>query len=340
VQVTIMDMHVRLARAGDRERMLSVWERSVRATHHFLAERDIIALRPLVAIELASTDIGWWVVGPADAAPIGFLGFARATIEALFIDPDCHRQGAGGLLVAHAQRMGGSALAVDVNEQNADARQFYEALGFAVVGRSRTDAGGRPFPILHMRRAAVTPAYDIGLATPDDLAALPAIENAAARLFAGHVPDDIPGDATASAVFEAAQADGRLWVARHEGRPVGFAHVTILEPSAAHLEELDVNPEHGRRGIGRRLVLAVCEWAAARGLRRVTLTTFRDVPFNRPFYESLGFEVVSPDQLGPALSAVAADEARRGLDIAPRVAMRRLVDGGRVGSLHASSAEP
>jgi hypothetical protein len=44
VQVTIMDMHVRLARAGDRERMLSVWERSVRATHHFLAERDIIGL--------------------------------------------------------------------------------------------------------------------------------------------------------------------------------------------------------------------------------------------------------------------------------------------------------
>jgi putative acetyltransferase len=54
--------------------------------------------------------------------------------------------------VSHAQQLRGVALTVDVNEQNVAARGFYEALGFAVVGRSPMDDTGRPYPILHMRR--------------------------------------------------------------------------------------------------------------------------------------------------------------------------------------------
>jgi putative acetyltransferase len=77
-----------------------------------------------------------------------------STIEALFIDPDHHRRGGGKILVAQAQSLAAGALAVDVNEHNEAAVRFYEALGFSVVGRSPTDAGGRPFPILHLKRAA------------------------------------------------------------------------------------------------------------------------------------------------------------------------------------------
>src|SRR5215211_1118943 len=139
--IDVVDMHVRPARVGDRERLLELWERSVRATHYFLEDSDLVALRPLVAEELTSD-------------PIGFLGFASDTIEALFIDPDYHGQGGGKFLVAHAQSLGAGALAVDVNEQNEAALRFYKALGFLVVGRSPTDAGGRPFPMLHMKRAA------------------------------------------------------------------------------------------------------------------------------------------------------------------------------------------
>lgn len=149
-----MGMHVRRAQVEDRERLLAVWERSVRATHHFLGEGDVAALRPLVAQELASDAIDWWVLVSTGETPIGFLGFTNATIEALFVDPDHHGQGGGRLLVAHAQSLAAGALAVDVNEQNEAARRFYESLGFTVAGRSPTDAGGRPFPILHMRRAA------------------------------------------------------------------------------------------------------------------------------------------------------------------------------------------
>jgi putative acetyltransferase len=149
-----MDVHVRPARVEDRERLLELWERSVRATHHFLEDNDVVALRPLVAEELASGAVDWWVLVSATEALIGFLGFASDTIEALFIDPDHHGQGGGKFLVAHAQTLGAGALAVDVNEQNEAALGFYKALGFSVVARSPTDAAGRPFPILHMRRAA------------------------------------------------------------------------------------------------------------------------------------------------------------------------------------------
>jgi putative acetyltransferase len=146
---------LRRARAEDREDLLGLWERSVRATHRFLAETDIVALRPLVARELASNAVEWWVLVSPGEVPLGFLGFVNATIEALFIDPEHHGRGAGKLLVAHAQTLAmGGVLAVDVNEQNEAALGFYSALGFSVVGRSPTDAGGRPFPILHMQRAA------------------------------------------------------------------------------------------------------------------------------------------------------------------------------------------
>lgn len=92
----------------------------------------------------------------ADAldAPVAFLGFSPGVIEGLFVDPPHRGQGAGTLLVAHAQALAAGPLRVDVNERNVPALGFYEALGFAVVGRSATDDAGRPFPILHMRRPA------------------------------------------------------------------------------------------------------------------------------------------------------------------------------------------
>ena len=145
---------MRPARAEDRERLLELWEHSVRATHHFLAEGDVAALRPLVAEALTSDALDWWVVLSMAGALVGFLGFARNTIEALFIHPDHQGQGGGTFLVAHAQRLSGGALAVDVNEQNEAALRFYQGLGFSVVGRSPTDGGGRPFPLLHLTRAA------------------------------------------------------------------------------------------------------------------------------------------------------------------------------------------
>ena len=144
---------IRLAAVDDRVPMLELWERAVRATHHFLDDAKIAELRPAVVDVLASDALQWWVVETADGV-VAFLGLVSNSVEALFIDPGSHGRGIGRLLMDHAQQLNaGSALLVDVNEENDGALAFYRRLGFEVVGRSATDGDGRPYPLLHMRRA-------------------------------------------------------------------------------------------------------------------------------------------------------------------------------------------
>jgi putative acetyltransferase len=150
-----MEMRVRRARVEDHEELVELWERSVRASHHFLTEGDIVGLRPFVREGLANDSGQLWVLLSPNDALMGFLGYADDTVEALFIDPAYHRQGGGKFLIDYAQGMStNGALAVEVNEQNEEALHFYEAQGFVVVARSPLDSDGRPFPILHMKRGA------------------------------------------------------------------------------------------------------------------------------------------------------------------------------------------
>ena len=103
--------------------------------------------------------------------------------------------------------------------------------------------------------------------------------------------------------------------------PVGFALVKMLADDLPHLEELDVEPSHGRCGVGTALVRAVCEWASTIGYPMLTLTTFRSVAWNMPFYARLGFVEIPADELRGELRAVVSEEAGRGLAPATRVAM-------------------
>ena len=134
--------------------LIALWERSVRATHDFLSEDDIVALRPLVEAALDDDALELWVLTEPGDRPVGFMGLAGEDISALFLEPARRGRGGGSRLVAHAQASRGGDLTVDVNEQNQAAVGFYQALGFVVVGRSPLDDGGRPFPLLHMRRPA------------------------------------------------------------------------------------------------------------------------------------------------------------------------------------------
>jgi putative acetyltransferase len=147
-------MTIRPASPADVEALVSIWLRSVRATHTFLTEADIESLLPAVREELgAPSELELWVLDDASGGgAIGFLGLAGADVAALFLDPDHLRRGGGRRLVEHARSLRGR-LTVDVNEQNPNAVRFYEALGFEVVSRSPDDGAGRPFPILHMRQS-------------------------------------------------------------------------------------------------------------------------------------------------------------------------------------------
>ncbi len=148
---------VRPPHTGERDVLLALWERAVRATHHFLAEKDIAFYRPMVRKFLRSPMELWIAADGAANAPLGFMGLDMASaatlewkIEALFVDPAWNRQGVGTLLIRHARLLKGR-LDLDVNEQNAGAYAFYSRLGFIETGRSPCDGAGKPFPLIHMK---------------------------------------------------------------------------------------------------------------------------------------------------------------------------------------------
>jgi ribosomal protein S18 acetylase RimI-like enzyme len=102
---------------------------------------------------------------------------------------------------------------------------------------------------------------------------------------------------------------------------VGFACVEVVD-GAAHIWQLSVHPQAARRGHGTALVGAVCAWAAENGLPVVTLTTFRDVAWNAPFYAKLGFRQI--EDLTPGLAAMREHERAIGDDdFGARIAMRK-----------------
>ena len=167
---------------------------------------------------------------------------------------------------------------------------------------------------------------DIRLAEPQDVAALPEIERVAGLLFKGHptdlgIPDELYDRPNSVETFTAAQKAGRLWVARGPaGEPIGFALVLDIA-GFAHLEELDVLPSYGRQGVGSALLAAVCAWAHTAGYPAVTLRTFRDVPWNAPFYQRRGFQIVESAALSAEHVQLEASERQRGLRTDLRVTM-------------------
>ena len=103
--------------------------------------------------------------------------------------------------------------------------------------------------------------------------------------------------------------------------PVGFAYLTSMD-GAAHLAEMDVHPDHGRQGIGTRLVESACDWAKNNGFSQLTLITFAHLPWNAPFYAARGFTQVAGNSIGSDLSNLLEEEAALGIDVTRRVVMR------------------
>jgi len=149
--------------------------------------------------------------------------------------------------------------------------------------------------------------YDVRPAQAADLPLLADIEGAADQMFAsvfGDLDWDPPQDGA-----ERAAEPGFLLVA---GDPaIGFAHVLYLDGSA-HLQQLAVHPEAMSQGVGTALIEAACRTAHREGHRKLSLTTFADVPWNAPFYARRGFaEVPAP---APYQQRLRAEERANGYD--------------------------
>ncbi len=167
--------------------------------------------------------------------------------------------------------------------------------------------------------------YHIRIARRSEIETLRSIEKAAATRLLGTalawVADDEPTDAAA---FAERIDDGRCLVATADDAAVAFIIYSPID-GAAYIEELDVLPEHAGHRLGARLIDAVATLGAERGLPALTLSTFRDVPWNAPYYRRLGFTDIAMADLTTGLAEIRARHQEKGLVDALRVFMRRPV---------------
>jgi len=133
----------------DMEEILDTWESSVRATHNFLSEDDIISIKPQVVEGVKYVSKLLCVRDEKDVIQ-AFMGIHDFKIEMLFVSSESRGNGIGKKLVEYAIEVL-NANYVDVNEQNPQALGFYEHMGFKVFKKSALDEQGNPFPILHMK---------------------------------------------------------------------------------------------------------------------------------------------------------------------------------------------
>jgi GNAT superfamily N-acetyltransferase len=150
---------------------------------------------------------------------------------------------------------------------------------------------------------------------PEELVLLPDVERAADTRFASLGIGPLPGPGTV------AEFAGALVVLVAGDPPVGLCRIDHLA-EGAHLEQLSVHPDHGGRGIGRALLRAGMQWGRAHGYDQLTLVTYRDVPWNGPFYASEGFEEIGSADAWLVARGLAPEEEVMGQG-GTRVVMRR-----------------
>ncbi|WP_040485064.1 GNAT family N-acetyltransferase [Lutibaculum baratangense] len=154
---------------------------------------------------------------------------------------------------------------------------------------------------------------------------LPEIERSSGEIYRGvpgleWIADD---DVQSAELHRRLITEGVAFVAEEELRGrVGFLNGE-LAPDGLHIWQLAVHPACQRRGIGRRLIEAAETLAASRGANALTLTTFRDVPWNEPYYRRLGFRTLPASEVGSRLRLILQKERQGGLPMDRRCAMMK-----------------
>lgn len=130
--------------------LLEVWESAVRATHLFLSNEEIENIKEYVPEALKFVP-NLLVAENEEGKPIGFMGIQEKSLEMLFISNENRGQGIGKKLIEYGIE-NYSINEVAVNEQNPQAKGFYEKMGFEVYKRTELDEQGNPYPLMYMKR--------------------------------------------------------------------------------------------------------------------------------------------------------------------------------------------
>ncbi|MGL4696903.1 GNAT family N-acetyltransferase [Enterococcus larvae] len=141
-------LHHRIAEKKDIDKLVSLWERSVDATHDFLQDSHKQEIKAMLPTYFSFVVVLVWYDSSQNI--IGFSGTKDNHLEMLFIDPPFQQKGYGSdILQILIQKNWMDS--VDVNKQNFPAYKFYQKNGFKLISESPTDTQGLPYPILHMQ---------------------------------------------------------------------------------------------------------------------------------------------------------------------------------------------
>ena len=150
-----MEADMKILEVADRtpdliNQLLEVWEKSVRATHLFLSDREIKNIKEYVPQAL--NGIAHLMIAADEAGrAVAFMGIEDSTLEMLFISPEERGKGLGKRQIQYGIE-NYSVERLAVNEQNPQAKGFYEHMGFHVYKRTDLDKQGNPYPLLYMSR--------------------------------------------------------------------------------------------------------------------------------------------------------------------------------------------
>ena len=169
--------------------------------------------------------------------------------------------------------------------------------------------------------------FSIRLARPEDAEAFHAVEDDAARLLANEPSlAGIPVPPSRSAEeYRGMIAQRHCLSAVNGDAVVGFA-ATRRHSRELHLHELSVASAFQRKRIGATLLNALKIDARNSGIRAITLHTYRDIPWNAPFYARHGFEIIQDLDAYPRLAAGQKAAFEFGLPTERRCAMIAFLD--------------
>ena len=167
----------------------------------------------------------------------------------------------------------------------------------------------------------------IRLATETDLQRLVDVEVEAGQLFRAVGMSAVAEDVPQIADLRQAVGAERVWVTCVGAEVAGYITAEVIDGNA-HVAQVSVAPDYAGRGLGRAMIEFVEAWGRTAGCPATTLTTFRDVPWNAPYYLRLGYEVLPDSEIGPELARTMEHEASLpGIEASLRCAMIKPNDG-------------